>query len=109
LRAANPEQVRASNRKRRELKAEALIEWLSVDSEAMNCYICSRPFGPRLKRHEDHVVPLNIANRIAFETGILYSGLRPACHSCNTSKGDTEHAVFILARWLKGLPVRQGA
>lgn len=112
-RAANPEkrkaQARRSERKRRELKADALIEWLPVDPEASRCYVCGRPFGPRRKRHLDHIVPLNVANWIAFKTGVLYSGLRPACHSCNTSKHDTEHSVFILGRFARGLPVRQGA
>lgn len=109
--ADNPERRRAKalkdRRERRERLAAALIEWEPIEPEASRCYVCGRAFSERRARHLDHVVPIALANWTAFETGLTLSGLRPACHSCNTSKRDREHSAFILGRWARGLPVRQ--
>jgi 5-methylcytosine-specific restriction endonuclease McrA len=107
--AAHPERWRKNNpHKYRERLAGCLIGYLPVDPEATACYICSRPFGPRLARHMDHVIPLAIANWEAFETGVLYSGLRPACQTCNQSKSSAEHSKFVLARWKMEIQIGYG-
>jgi len=42
------EKGRERNRRRREIPADCLIEYALADAEAVACYVCDRPFGPRL-------------------------------------------------------------
>jgi len=82
-RAANPELSREQCRRRRSLKAKALTIPFTADQLAHRmafwgnaCWLCRGEY-----QEVDHVIPISLGGPH------ILANLRPACRSCNASKG----------------------
>jgi 5-methylcytosine-specific restriction endonuclease McrA len=81
--ATNPQKKHELNRRRRARETDALTIPFTPDQLAQRmaywgnrCYMCGGPF-----EHVDHFIPLALGGPHCL------SNLRPACGSCNSSKG----------------------
>lgn len=100
---------RRRERKRREAKADAnYIDLTHLDeiNGVRTCFMCSGTEGPW---EVEHIIP--VTNKWAIFAAECEdtpaSGLRWACEKCNRSKGEKDHAAYILERFRAGLPVVQ--